>query len=232
MKIDSEFKGLLFLSHDELFVVGKGCVPEGVFSKSVSSVEHPFTIMPLPGGISDDRWSGEVTEYLKYGQVLRSSMTLSDNGSGLSVAKLHAYISVSPSLPGRMKMSNLEETQLAEAQDFARKLAEYRNSYMNSGLKVDVKDWQGEERADKTTPDSIKILIDLSPDRLSLHVRDGRRVDIELQDGNLRVLAYESEEGKEAPVVTILPREGDIITERSDYDREDRPEMDEDSLTP
>lgn len=217
------------MSHDEIFAVGYGRPPQGVFLKHVGWLDAPITIMPLPGGIEDNRLcdtSDMITAYLKHGMVLRAYMTLADHGAGLCVKDIITFSALGGAADSALKVPPDEKVQLKAVQDFARELAAYRNARMNAGLKIEIKDWQGEERADKTTPESVRILIERAEDRLSLSTRDGRKVDLELQDGDLRVLAFESEDGKESPVLTILPREGDILTERSDYDREARPAED------
>jgi len=47
---------------------------------------------------------------------------------------------------------------------------------------------------------------------------------LELLDGARRALAHEAEEGRQAPVITVLPRAGENETDRQDYDRETRPD--------
>lgn len=234
MKNEFKFDGLLFASHDETFAIGSGPAPKGVFSKTLD-LEGGFTVIPLPAGIDSGHLSHdpkEITSYLNHGMVLRASMILANHGSGLCVKDVAEFTAIGAETDSPHILSESEKMQIAAAQDFTRELSAYRNAYMNNGLKVEIEDWQGTDRADKTTPDSIKLLIERDETRLSLSARDGRKVEIELQDGELRVLAYEQEDGKEFPVITSLPRSGDIRTERSDYDAEDRPEAEEDGDAP
>jgi hypothetical protein len=72
-------------------------------------------------------------------------------------------------------------------------------------------------------PDTIGVRIEPHVCTLQITTEDGRKVDLELENGVLRALAYENDEGKEAPITISIPPEGDITVESRDYLLEDRP---------
>lgn len=88
-----------------------------------------------------------------------------------------------------------------------------------SGLELTIIDWKLEGR-DLSPQIDLRVL--RSPSQCIIEAQDGRRVDIEIQDGNLRIMAYECAIGKESPVITVIPSAGEILTLRQDYDSEPR----------
>lgn len=180
-------------------------------------------VVPIPAGVDDGHlgdYSGrELKKYLDHGMAFSGIFRFSDSGRGL---KLVGAVEMRPiDHPDMAQVSTINGIMAA-----AELLADYRDARTGAGVDLTLHDWQGVEREDKTTPDSLKLRLNVEEQRILLTTRDGRKVDLEMQDGDLRVMAYENEDGKEAPVVTVMPRDGDIRTDREDYDREARFEPD------
>lgn len=93
-------------------------------------------------------------------------------------------------------------------------------------MKITLNDWQDEANRDPEQPASLDIGITIVQDRVTLEAADGRSIAVELQNGALRLLAYEDAVGKGHPVALSIPASGDISVEMSDYVREDRPSPD------
>jgi hypothetical protein len=146
-------------------------------------------------------------------------VTLRDTGDGLRLVSAQDLTPI-------MEPDAADHLILGGIMSAAEQLAGYRDARLKAGVEVTIEDWQGEAREDKTTPDTIRLTIQAEEQRLLITTRDGRKLDLELQDGVLRALAYEHEDGKEAPVITALPPRGEIQTDRLDYDRESRPDLD------
>jgi len=84
-----------------------------------------------------------------------------------------------------------------------------------------IEDWQGDERS-TGAPAAIGIQLEVERQRMLITTNDGRKIDLELQDGAIRVLCYEADEGKEAGIYVSIPERGDIMVENSDYLQEER----------
>ena len=88
-----------------------------------------------------------------------------------------------------------------------------------------LEDWQETETTDWKTgiPVSIDLEVEMLRDKLVVTAPDGRSFALELQDGVLRILAYEGEGGKDAPIVLKSPLGGPLEVDRHDYDAEPKP---------
>lgn len=93
----------------------------------------------------------------------------------------------------------------------------------NLTFKTSIDDWQGEDRKGGA-PAEIDVKIQCLGDKIILTADDDRKFALELQDGVLRLMAYENENGKETPLVVNIPPAGDITVDRQDYDNEPRDE--------
>jgi hypothetical protein len=212
-------KATLTIAHGELFAH----VPTPIPGHLALTYDGPGLIVPVPAGVTDsavgDMSGKELRDYLAHGMSFTGVLTLRDVGDGLRVV-------------GGQNLTPITEPDAADhlilggIMSAAEQLAGYRDARLKAGVEVTIEDWQGPEREDKTTPDNIHLTIQAEDQRLLITTRDGRKLDLELQDGVLRAMAYESEDGKEAPVITGIPPRGEIETDREDYDREFRPNLD------
>lgn len=212
-------KATLMIAYGELFAH----VPTPLPGHLALTYDGPGLIVPVPAGVTDsavgDMSGKELRDYLAHGMAFTGVLTLRDVGDGLRVV-------------GGQNLTPITEPDAADhlilggIMSAAEQLAGYRDARLRAGIAVTIEDWQGPEREDKTTPDTIRLTIQPEDQRLLITTRDGRKLDLELQDGVLRAMAYESEDGKEAPVITGIPPRGEIETDRFDYDREARPDLD------
>lgn len=212
-------KATLTIAHGELFAQ----VPTRIPGQLSLTYDGPGLIVPVPAGVGDgpmgDMSGRELRAYLDHGMAFSGVVTLRDVGDGLRLVSAQALKPVTEPDPNERAMLN----GIMQA---AEQLSGYREARLKAGVEVTIEDWQGPEREDKTAPDSIHLTIRPEAQRLLITARDGRKLDLELQDGVLRALAYEQEDGKEAPVITGIPPQGEIATDRVDYDRETRPGLD------
>lgn len=212
-------KAILTIAHGELFAH----VPTQIPGHLSLTYDGPGLIVPVPAGVTDgpvsDMTGKELRAYLDHGMAFSGVVTLRDTGDGLRVVG-------GQNLTAITEPDAMDHLILGGIMQAAEQLATYRDARLKAGVEVIIEDWQGPEREDKTTPDSIRLTIRPEDQRLLITARDGRKLDLELQDGVLRALAYEHEDGKEAPVITGLPPLGEIETDREDYDRESRPDPD------
>ena len=213
-------KATLTIAHGELFAH----VPTGIPGHLALTYDGPGLIVPVPAGVGDGPM-GEMTgkefrAYLDHGMAFSGVVTLRDTGDGLRLVSAQNLTPITePDAVDHLILSGILSA--------AEQLAGYRDARLRAGVEVTIEDWQGEAREDKTTPDNIRLTIRAEEKRLLTTTRDGRMFDLEFQDGVLRGLAYEHEDGKEAPVITGIPPRGEIETDRFDYDRETRPDPDE-----
>lgn len=211
-------RGYLMAAHGELFA--------NITTAVLGHIGMPYdgrSIVPIAAGINSEiegtYHSKELSSYLDSGMVYECIMKLRDTESGLLVEGVKSMRHIAKPNPD-------EKRTIKATMDAAELLAKYRDARTSASIDLTLHDLQGVERVDKTTPDTVNLSFVAEDQRILLTTRDGRKVDIEMQDGDLRVMAYENENGKEAPVVTIMPRDGEIRTDREDYDREARFEMD------
>lgn len=210
---------LITIAHGELFAAVHTEIPDQLNLKG----HCPSIVVPIPAGIEDgpmgDMTGKELRDYLAHGMAFFGVVTLSDLGDGLKIVSAQALTAVTNPDPQ-------EQLVLNGIMDAAEMLAGYRNARLKNGIEITIEDWQGVEREDKSTPDNIRLTIRSEESRLLITASDGRKLDLELQDGVLRALAYEAVEGKDSPVITALPLRGEIMIDREDYDRETRPAPD------
>ncbi|MFX4300101.1 hypothetical protein [Pseudosulfitobacter pseudonitzschiae] len=220
MSIPHVRTGIITIDHGELMAWISSPIKDQLYL----GYDGPGVLVPLPAGVGNgpmaDMDGKELRAYLEHGMAFEGDLTLRDVGDGLK-------------LTGAKDLRNIstpdarEQLILKGVSQAAEMLASYREARIKAGIEVSISDWQGDERPDKTTPDNIRIKIQAEEQRLLMTARDGRKIDIEMQDGVLRSLAFEAEDGKDAPVITKLPISGDITTDREDYDREDRVDPDD-----
>lgn len=207
---------------EALFTIASGellaLIQEAIPGQLSLRYDGPGVITPITGGVSDAHMGKEAPElrgYLNHGMAFMGDLTLQNTDKGLEIIGAKNLRTITtPNLP--------EQTMLRGILQAAEMIAGYRDAKIHSGLELSVFDWQGEERADKTTPDSVAVTISAEDNRISLAARNGRRIDLELQDGALRTLAYEAGDGRDAPVITSIPISGAIEIDREDYDHEAR----------
>lgn len=208
---------LITIAHGELFAAIHTEIPDQLNFKG----HCPAIVTPVPAGVGDgpmgDMRGKELRDYLDHGMAFIGVVTLRDVGDGLRLVSAQALKPVTEPDPNERELLN-------GIMSAAEQLATYRDARLKAGVEVTIEDWQGPEGEDKTTSDNIRLTIQPEAQRLLITARDGRKLDLELQDGVLRALAYEHEDGKEAPVITGLPPRGEIVTDREDYDRESRPD--------
>ena len=204
---------LITIAHGELFAAIHTEIPDQLNLKG----HGPAIVTPVPAGVGDsqmgDMSGRELRDYLDHGMAFIGVVTLRDTGDGLRLVSAQALKPVTEPDPN-------ERAMLDGIMSAAEQLAGYRDARLRAGVEVTIEDWQGAERVDKTTPDNIRLTIRSEESRLLITASDGRKLDLELQDGALRALAYEAQDGKQAPVITSLPPSGEIGTDREDYDRE------------
>lgn len=222
--------GILAMSHGTLLVTSGQHVPDGVLSKETLS----GTIIPVSGGLADGDWAGsgpgELQEYLKSGMVFRGAFALEKKGATLFVTGGTSIVPIGTEKSA--PMTDIEQLHLEAVQDYARDLSEYREAWLSRGVEVSLNDWQGVERADKTTADSLRVTVNFKEDEISLSSRDGRKLSLEFQNDDLRVLSYEAEPGKDSPIVVKIPPQGDISVDRQDYDLEERLDPEDEAPSP
>lgn len=220
MSIPHVRTGIITIDHGELMA----WISSPIKDQLHLAHDGPGVIVPLPAGVSigsmGDADGKELRAYLDHGMAFEGELTLRDVGDGLKLTGAKDLRNISTPDPR-------EQLILKGISQAAEMLAGYREARIKAGIEVAISDWQGDERSDKTTPDHIRITIQVEEQRLLMTARDGRKLDIEMQDGVLRSLAFEAEGGKDAPVITKLPISGDIITDREDYEREARANPDE-----
>ena len=206
---------LITVAHGELFAAVHTEIPDQLNLRG----HGPAIVTPVPAGVGDgpmgEMLGKELRDYLAHGMAFIGVVTLRDTGDGLRLVSTQALKPVTEPDPN-------ERAMLDGIMQAAERLAGYRDARLRTGVEVTIEDWQGPEREDKTIPDNIHLTIQPEAQRLLITARDGRKLDLELQDGVLRALAYENEDGKEAPVITGIPPRGEIETDRGDYDRETR----------
>lgn len=212
-------EAILTIAYGELFAQ----VQTGVPGHLSLTYDGPGLVVPVPAGVGDGPIGGmpgkELRDYLAHGMAFSGVITLQDTGNGLRLVSAQDLTPI-------MEPDAVDHLILDGILCAAEQLAGYRDARLHTGVEVTIEDWQGPEREDKTTPDNIRLTIQAEEQRLLITSRDGRKLDIELQDGVLRAMAYESEDGKDAPVITGIPPHGEIETDREDYDRESRPDLD------
>ena len=212
-------KAILTIAHGELFAAIHTEIPDQLNLKG----HCPSIVVPVPAGVGDGPMGGmpgnELRDYLAHGMAFSGVITLRDTGNGLRLVSAQDLTPI-------MEPDAADHLILGGIMSAAAQLSGYRDARLCAGVEVTIEDWQGEAREDKTTPDTIRLTIQAEEQRLLITTRDGRKLDLELQDGVLRAMAYESEDGKEAPVITGIPLRGEIETDREDYDRESRPDPD------
>lgn len=210
---------LITVAHGELFAAVHTEIPDQLNLKG----HGPAIVTLVPAGVGDgpmgEMPGKELRDYLDHGMAFIGVVTLRDTGDGLRLVSAQALKPVT-------EPDTNERAMLDGIMSAAEQLAGYRDARLRAGVEVTIEDWQGPEREDKTTPDNIRLTIRPEDQRLLITARDGRKLDLELQDGVLRALAYEPEDGKEAPVITGIPPRGEIETDRFDYDRDSRPDLD------
>ena len=211
--------GLITIAHGELFAAVPTAVP------GMLSLPTPdgWSIVPVPGEVGEGPFgefiARELRDYLNHGAIFTGILEMNDERGALTLTGARNLY------PAQHRTPEIKE-RLDQIMSAAEQLAGYRDARLRTGVEVTIEDWQGPEREDKTTPDNIHLTIQAEEQRLLITTRDGRKLDLELQDGVLRALAYEGEDGREAPVITAIPPRGEIGTDREDYDRETRPDPD------
>lgn len=213
---------ILTSAHGELFANLVDPVPGQLGFPIAASGMPPGDMgyaLPITGGVAEalvgEMTGRELRGYLDYGMAFSGIMNFQVTEQGLQLIEAHGVKSIeAPAGPIKERL----DAVLAAAEQ----LAVYRNARLRAGIEVSIADWQGEARQNKVTPDHLRLTIRAEDQRLLLATADGRKLDLELEDGTLRTLAYEADEGKQAPVITALPLRGDILTDREDYDRETR----------
>lgn len=221
---------ILTSAHGELFANLIDPVPRHLCFPIAASGMPPGDLgyaVPITGGVAE-ALAGEMTGrelrgYLDYGMAFSGIMKFQVTEHGLQLAEAHGLKSI-------VEPKGLVQDRLDAVLTVAEQLASYRNARLRAGIDLSIADWQGEARDNKATPDHIRLTIRAEDQRLLLTTADGRKLDLELEDGTLRALAYEADEGKQAPVITALPERGDILTDREDYDRETRYESEDPAL--
>lgn len=207
--------GLLTIAHGELFAH----VPTPIPGRLSLPAGDGWSVVPVPGGVGEGSFGEfiprELRDYLNHGAVFTGILELNDERGALSLSGARNLYPVQFPTPE-------DRARLDAIMSAAEVLAGYRDARLRSGVEVTLEDWQGVEREDKTTPDNIRLTIRTEERRLLTTTQDGRMFDLEFQDGVLRGLAYEQEDGKEAPVIISIPPRGEIGTDRHDYDLEAR----------
>ena len=211
--------GLLTIAHGEIFAA----VPTQVPGQLSFPGPDGWSVVPVPGGVGEGLF-GEMTRrelraFLDHGLAFTGLLDLGDQDVALTLVDARNLHPVQHPTPE-------DRARLDAIMSVAEQLAGYRDARLKSGISVTVEDWQGAEREDKTTADNIRLTIRSEQSCLLITASDGRKLDLELQDGVLRTLAFEAEDGKSSPVLIALPPRGEILINREDYDRETRPDPD------
>jgi hypothetical protein len=180
-----------------------------------------FTILPLPQGLPEepvgDMTKAEFTDYLKYGSVYKGTVNIThENG----VTKLLGGGTLTIVDPDPTET----ERQLINEMD---KVSHWMTQTM-SQLVCDIEDVQAPEFREKDAPGSIEITIGLRKDGVCIKSNDERQVSLEVQNGDLRLLAYEGRNGVDAPVIITIPEAGMITVGDDDY-RKDLAEVEVDA---
>jgi hypothetical protein len=211
--------GLITIAHGELYAA----VPAPVPGQLSLPGPEGWSITPIPGGVGEGAFGGmsphELRAYLNHGLAFTGLFDLDGEGGALTLTGARDLYPVQTITPD-------DRTLLDAIMSAAERIAGYRDARLKTGIEITIEDWQGVEREDKTTADNIRLTIRSEESRLLVTASDGRKLDLELQDGVLRALAYEAGEGKDSPVITALPPRGEIMIDREDYDRETRPAPD------
>lgn len=211
--------GIVTLSYGEMFI----CTGRSIAGHMSFPFDGSGRIIPLTGGLGngpiDTMAAEEFKSYIDYGMVFAGEFTLEDTGDGLKITGARDLQVVTKPDPA-------QQAAFRGIEEIGDILDSYRESHLKAGMELSLKDWQGDNRQDKTTADDIDLTLRTTEDGIKLTVRDGRMVELELEDGTLNILAYDTDGGKDAPVVIRVPARGDITVSAEDYASETSPETD------
>lgn len=92
-----------------------------------------------------------------------------------------------------------------------------------------LQDWQTEDGSalQEGVPTAIDLNLEMRDTRYDFTAQDGQKISIELQNGRLRVLAYN--DTSDGPVTVMIPKNGDIMTDTDAFYSEKHPD---DSMEP
>ncbi len=173
------------------------------------------TIVPLPHGLPEDPVAemtrSELTDYLKYGHLYEGTLNVTiENG----ILTLHGG--------GDLRLVDVETSKVAkqivtdmdDASGWLRQMVEMLNG---PELRHTLHDVQSEEFRNEGAPETIEITIGLRQDGVCIKSSDEREVALEVQNGDLRLMAYEGRNGVDAPVIITIPEVGMITVGEDDY---------------
>jgi hypothetical protein len=210
-------KGIISLSHDDIMLWTTSEIPGHI----AMGFEGPGVITPLSGGLGagsiDQMSDHELLGYLKHGMVFSGKFVLRDTPDGLKLTQGENITAISEPKP-------IDSTILRAMDDKAGDLARYREAHLSKGMTIELEDWQGVDRKDKTTADAIPLTVKFHEGEFFVSTPDGREVHFEFGDDVLRALAYEIPAGKISPMIVNLPETGDITINDHDYSTEKRVE--------
>lgn len=219
--------GLIIASGGDIWISTQNDIQGIMYVKNVLHFagHDRDVVIPVSGGLAafdEDAVKsskGELEGYLKLGMPMKGTFDLIEEDGALKLRPVEEIMffyrpfSDQASWPG-----SKEKAQIDVIAAMSELLSAYTEQKMRAGLSVTIEDWQGPDRADKTTSENIRMDIKVSQDSLLITSSDGRRIDIELQDDVLRAFAYEPEGGKEAPVKINMHKDGEIYVDTHDYE--------------
>lgn len=213
--------GLLVASGSDLWISTQSKVPGLVTFPG----HDRHTIIPVSGGLAyfdeDVVQSSkhELEGYLKFGMPMKGSFDIVEEDGTLKIRPVAKLLFFKGHLSDPVEWeSSVEKAQIAAIGYASELLSAYTEQKMRAGISITIEDWQGPDRADKTTPDNIRMDVKLSPGSLLITASDGRKIDIELQDDVIRAFAYEPLGGKEEPVKVNMHKDGEIFVDTHDYE--------------
>lgn len=172
----------------------------------------------------------EFEDYLRYGMVHKGVFEI-DVSSGAPALKTGKDLSViMRDRGGKVELDDAFAINLMITR--AEQLLSTMNAMLGRGFQVGLQDWkyaEGVER-DNTQPALDIITIQAEKARILITTRDTRKIDLEIEEGDLRAYAAERDDGKESTVKLRIPPRGDISVDMSDYSNEPRVSDDEADL--
>jgi len=180
------------------------------------------TILPVNGGFAGGEIADLVQElepYLNLGMPVKAEFEIDTDAGSLQIINLRGVI-VLTNGPSRHQITPNEKAKIAAIERVSELLSAYNAQKLNAGIAVKISDWQGPDRANKTTDDTLRLKIRTQEQRVMISAPDGREIDIELQDNVMRVFAYDADGASDRPVKIDMHKESGMEVDTSDYEQD------------
>jgi hypothetical protein len=210
--------GLLVASGSDLWISTQAAVSEVLTLPG----HGRDTLLPINGGFAGgdiEEKAQELERYLNFGMPIKAEFEISDASGALQIEQMRGVV-VLTNGSSRHQIGPDERAKIAAIEKASALLGSYNAQKLSAGFAVNISDWQGPDRANKTTDDTLRLKIRTQAQRVMITAPDGREVDIELQDNIMRVFAYDADGASDEPVKIDMHKDCGIEVDTSDYEQD------------